>query len=415
MYRKIHFRHPVFPKFIKIVEINDQKLIEIIRRKVKLNQPYAGIFVKKNDENTDEVVKNMEDIYPVGTFAQIVELQDLGTRVRMVLMAHRRIRINDLVMEEPEPVPIRTSDDGVGVVDEEVRVKQDAPSTTDDKLFLGSTENVTHKEYETTEEIKAMTQEVIKTIRDIIALNPLYRDSLQQMLQFGQRVVDNPVYLSDLGAALTGGETEELMAVLETLDIPTRLMLSLKLLKKDYEMSKLQQKIGKEVEDKVKATQRKYMLNEQLKTIKKELGMEKDDTETIIDKYTKRLEGLTVPGAARSVIDEEINKLRFLDAHSSEFSVTRNYLDWLTIIPWGQQSQENLDLKRAGQVLDEDHYGLEDVKKRILEFIAVSHLKGSVQGKIICLSGPPGVGKTSIAKSIARSLDREFFRFSVGG
>ena len=415
MYRKIHFRHPVFPKFIKIVEINDQKLIEIIRRKVKLNQPYAGIFVKKSDENTDEVVKNMEDIYPVGTFAQIVELQDLGTRVRMVLMAHRRIRINDLVMEEPEPVPIRTSDDGVGVVDEEVRVKQDAPSTTDDKLFLGSTENVTHKEYETTEEIKAMTQEVIKTIRDIIALNPLYRDSLQQMLQFGQRVVDNPVYLSDLGAALTGGETEELMAVLETLDIPTRLMLSLKLLKKDYEMSKLQQKIGKEVEDKVKATQRKYMLNEQLKTIKKELGMEKDDTETIIDKYTKRLEGLTVPGAARSVIDEEINKLRFLDAHSSEFSVTRNYLDWLTIIPWGQQSQENLDLKRAGQVLDEDHYGLEDVKKRILEFIAVSHLKGSVQGKIICLSGPPGVGKTSIAKSIARSLDREFFRFSVGG
>ena len=415
MSRKIHFRHPVFPKFIKIVEINDQKLIEIIRRKVKLNQPYAGIFVKKNDENTDEVVKNMEDIYPVGTFAQIVELQDLGTRVRMVLMAHRRIRINDLVMEEPEPVPIRTSDDGVGVVDEEVRVKQDAPSTTDDKLFLGSTENVTHKEYETTEEIKAMTQEVIKTIRDIIALNPLYRDSLQQMLQFGQRVVDNPVYLSDLGAALTGGETEELMAVLETLDIPTRLMLSLKLLKKDYEMSKLQQKIGKEVEDKVKATQRKYMLNEQLKTIKKELGMEKDDTETIIDKYTKRLEGLNVPEAARSVIDEEINKLRFLDAHSSEFSVTRNYLDWLTIIPWGQQSQENLDLKRAGQVLDEDHYGLEDVKKRILEFIAVSHLKGSVQGKIICLSGPPGVGKTSIAKSIARSLDREFFRFSVGG
>ena len=415
MSRKIYFRHPVFPKFIKIVEINDQKLIEIIRRKVKLNQPYAGIFVKKSDENTDEVVKNMEDIYPVGTFAQIVELQDLGTRVRMVLMAHRRIRINDLVMEEPEPVPIRTSDDGVGVVDEEVRVKQDAPSTTDDKLFLGSTENVTHKEYETTEEIKAMTQEVIKTIRDIIALNPLYRDSLQQMLQFGQRVVDNPVYLSDLGAALTGGETEELMAVLETLDIPTRLMLSLKLLKKDYEMSKLQQKIGKEVEDKVKATQRKYMLNEQLKTIKKELGMEKDDTETIIDKYTKRLEGLTVPEAARSVIDEEINKLRFLDAHSSEFSVTRNYLDWLTIIPWGQQSQENLDLKRAGQVLDEDHYGLEDVKKRILEFIAVSHLKGSVQGKIICLSGPPGVGKTSIAKSIARSLDREFFRFSVGG
>ena len=220
---------------------------------------------------------------------------------------------------------------------------------------------------------------------------------------------------SDLGAALTGGETTELMAVIEEKDVPNRLMLSLNLLKKEYELSKLQQKIGKEVEEKVKVTQRKYMLGEQLKVIKKELGMEKDDTETIIEKYMKRLEELTVPEAAKTVIDEEINKLRFLDAHSSEFSVTRNYLDWLTVIPWGIASEENLDLQKARTVLDDDHYGLDDVKKRILEFIAVSQLKGSVQGKIICLAGPPGVGKTSIAKSIANSLNRNFFRFSVGG
>merc|ERR1719447_1575626 len=260
-----------------------------------------------------------------------------------------------------------------------------------------------------------MTQEVIKTIRDIIALNPLYRDSLQQMLQFGQRVVDNPVYLSDLGAALTGGETEELMKVIEEQDIPTRLMLSLKLLKKEYELSKLQQKIRKDVEEKVKSVQRKYMLMEQLKVIKKELGMEKDDTETIIEKYQKRLESLTVPEVAKEVIDEEINKLRFLDSHSSEFSVTRNYLDWLTCLPWGLASEENLALDTAKEVLDDDHYGLDDVKKRILEFIAVSQLKGSTQGKILCFVGPPGVGKTSIAKSIARALDRKYYRFSVGG
>merc|ERR1719187_955311 len=260
-----------------------------------------------------------------------------------------------------------------------------------------------------------MTQEVIKTIRDIIALNPLYRDSLQQMLQFGQRVVDNPVYLSDLGAALTGGETQELMAVLEEPDVPARLMLALKLLKKEYELSKLQQKIGKEVEDKVKSVQRKYMLMEQLKVIKKELGMEKDDTDTIVEKYMARLEELTVPDAIKTVIDEEIQKLRFLDSHSSEFSVTRNYLDWLTTIPWGLASTENMDLKEAAKILDEDHYGLDDVKKRILEFIAVSQLKGSVQGKIVCLAGPPGVGKTSVAKSIARALNRKYYRFSVGG
>ena len=186
-------------------------------------------------------------------------------------------------------------------------------------------------------------------------------------------------------------------------------------MKKEFELSKLQHKIGKEVEDKVKNVQRKYLLQEQLKVIRKELGMEKDDAESIIEKYTKRMEGMTVPSQIQEVIDEEISKIRFLDNHSSEFNVTRNYLDWLTTIPWGISSKENLDIKKAQSILEEDHYGLEDVKKRILEFIAVSLLKGSVQGKIVCLCGPPGVGKTSIAKSIARSLDREFFRFSVGG
>jgi len=385
-------RHPVFPKFIKIIEITDSRLMDIVRRKVKLNQPYAGIFVKKNDDNNSEVVNDMQEVYPIGTFAQIHELQDLGTKIRMVLMAHRRIRLLTQVEEDLKP--------------------DEAPPLG---ILVAETENVTHNTFETTEEVKAMTQEVIKTIRDIIALNPLYRDSLQQMLQFGQRVVDNPVYLSDLGAALTGGETQELMAVLEEPDVPARLMLALKLLKKEYELSKLQQKIGKEVEDKVKSVQRKYMLMEQLKVIKKELGMEKDDTDTIVEKYMARLEQLTVPDAIKTVIDEEIQKLRFLDSHSSEFSVTRNYLDWLTTIPWGLASTENMDLKEAAKILDEDHYGLDDVKKRILEFIAVSQLKGSVQGKIVCLAGPPGVGKTSVAKSIARALNRKYYRFSVGG
>jgi len=341
----------------------------------------------------------------------------------MVLMAHRRIllteqHVDESLVETPAVEVVEGEEKPeVQVSSEEMEAREALKKAKLDKepLLIGKTENVEPKDYTTTEEVKAMTQEVIKTIRDIIALNPLYRDSLQQMLQFGQRVVDNPVYLSDLGAALTGGETEELMKVIEEQDIPTRLMLSLKLLKKEYELSKLQQKIGKDVEEKVKSVQRKYMLMEQLKVIKKELGMEKDDTETIIEKYQKRLESLTVPEVAKEVIDEEINKLRFLDSHSSEFSVTRNYLDWLTCLPWGLASEENLALDTAKEVLDDDHYGLDDVKKRILEFIAVSQLKGSTQGKIICLSGPPGVGKTSIAKSIARALNREFFRFSVGG
>ncbi len=127
------------------------------------------------------------------------------------------------------------------------------------------------------------------------------------------------------------------------------------------------------------------------------------------------MKDMTIPASAKDVIDEELAKLRFLDHHSSEFNVTRNYLDWLTTIPWGLSSVENLDLTRANDILEAEHYGLEDVKKRILEFVAVSKLKGSTHGKIICLSGPPGVGKTSVARSIANALNRKFFRFSVGG
>ncbi|XP_010149530.1 PREDICTED: lon protease homolog, mitochondrial-like, partial [Eurypyga helias] len=169
------------------------------------------------------------------------------------------------------------------------------------------------------------------------------------------------------------------------------------------------------VEEKIKQTHRKYLLQEQLKIIKKELGLEKEDKDAIEEKFRERLKELVVPKHVMDVIDEELNKLGLLDNHSSEFNVTRNYLDWLTSIPWGKCSEENLELTRAQAVLEEDHYGMDDVKKRILEFIAVSQLRGSTQGKILCFYGPPGVGKTSIARSIARALNREYFRFSVGG
>uniref|UniRef100_A0A0K2T6K6 Lon protease homolog, mitochondrial n=1 Tax=Lepeophtheirus salmonis TaxID=72036 RepID=A0A0K2T6K6_LEPSM len=383
-------RSPVFPKFVKILEVTEPKLMDLLRRKVKLNQPYVGIFVKKEDDSMRETIRSMDEVYHVGTFGQIMELQDLGERLRMVLMAHRRIKIMGSHNEDPEVT---------------------------DQILCVDTINMEAEPFETNDEVKALTQEVIKTIRDIIALNPLYRESLQQMLSIGQRVVDNPIYLSDLGAALTGGggETYELQEVMEELNIPKRLSLTLGLLKKEYELSKLQQKIGKEVEEKVKSVQRKYMLQEQLKVIRKELGMEKDDAESIEEKYTARMADMTIPTAIKDVIDEELAKLKFLDNNSSEFNVTRNYLDWLTTIPWGISSEENLDIEKARSILEMDHYGLDDVKKRILEFIAVSQLKGSCQGKIICLFGPPGVGKTSIAKSIARALSRQFFRFSVGG
>ncbi|KAM7325876.1 hypothetical protein ACRRTK_014354 [Alexandromys fortis] len=423
-------RNPVFPRFIKIVEVKNKKLVELLRRKVRLAQPYVGVFLKRDDNNESDVVESLDEIYHTGTFAQIHEMQDLGDKLRMIVTGHRRIHISRQLEVEPEgPEPEsenkqksrRKLKRGKKEAEDESAAKPqlellpEASIDTPKEVLMVEVENVAHEDFQVTEEVKALTAEIVKTIRDIIALNPLYRESVLQMMQAGQRVVDNPIYLSDMGAALTGAESHELQDVLEETNILKRLYKALSLLKKEFELSKLQQRLGREVEEKIKQTHRKYLLQEQLKIIKKELGLEKDDKDAIEEKFRERLKELMVPKHVMDVVDEELSKLALLDNHSSEFNVTRNYLDWLTSIPWGRQSDENLDLGRAQAVLEEDHYGMEDVKKRVLEFIAVSQLRGSTQGKILCFHGPPGVGKTSIARSIARALGREYFRFSVGG
>ncbi|KAM4052265.1 lon protease homolog, mitochondrial isoform 2-T2 [Anomaloglossus baeobatrachus] len=385
-------RNPVFPRFVKILEVKNPNLVALLRRKVRLTQPYAGVFLKRDDNNESDSIGSLDEIYHTGTFVQIHEMQDMDDKLRMIVMGHRRIHISrQLDVESDES---KTEEKAEGKkrrkhstsrhVNEKEKSEQIVldPKVTPEVLMV-EVDNVTHEEFQITEEVKALTAEIVKTIRDIIALNPLYRESVMQMMQAGQRVVDNPIYLSDMGAALTGANSQELQDVLEETNIPKRLYKSLSLLKKEYELSKLQQRLGREVEEKIKQTHRKYLLQEQLKIIKKELGLEKEDKDAIEEKFRE--------------------------------SVTRNYLDWLTSIPWGKYSHENLDLRRAEEVLEEDHYGMEDVKKRILEFIAVSQLRRSTQGKILCFYGPPGVGKTSIARSIAHALNREYFRFSVGG
>lgn len=438
-------RNPVFPRFIKMIEISDPALIQLIKQKVRLNQPYAGVFMKKDDNHEGDTVATLDQIYNVGTFVQIHEVQDIGNRLRLIVMGHRRIRANKVLGEDSiveneltgprringrrrnrrngngrlAEIPKQNTATGTKITSTEPPMVNGAvdiaPDVKAGKVLMVEVENVINEPFETTEEVKAVTQEIIKTIRDIIAMNPLYRESIKQVIHSGHQVVDNPVYLSDLSAALTAGESSDLQSILEEQSIPKRLYLALSLLKKEFELTKLQQKIGREVEDKVKQQHRKYMLQEQLKVIKKELGLEKEDKDAIEEKCRQKMKELKMPEQVTKVMEEELSKLSFLDNHSSEFSVTRNYLQWLISLPWGKFSEENLDIKRAEQALEEDHYGMDDVKKRILEFIAVSQLKGSTQGKILCFYGPPGVGKTSIARSIAKALNREYFRFSVGG
>lgn len=379
-------RNPVFPNFVKLLEISNPSLLELVRRKVKLSQPYAGVFLKRDENNDKEVVESLDDIHKVGTFVQIHEIEDMGDRIRMIVMAHRRIEILRQIIDNESS-----------------------------KVLLVKVENFEHYPYEQTDEFKAVLSECIQTIRDLTSLNPLYRESIAQLLNTGVKLVDNHIYMADLGASLTTASASELQQVLAEKDIQKRLYLTLNLLKKEHELTKLQTKIRMEVEEKIKQQQRKYLLHEQLKVIKKELGIEKEDKDAIEEKFRARIKDLQVPQVVMNVINEELGKLSVLDNHSSEFNVTRSYLDWLTCLPWGKYTEENLNLEPAEAILNEDHYGMHDIKERILEFIAITQLKGSAQGKILCFHGPPGVGKTSIARSIARALNRQFYRFSVGG
>ena len=214
---------------------------------------------------------------------------------------------------------------------------------------------------------------------------------------------------------MTTASGEELQEVLATRSIRKRIEQVLILLKREIEISKLKTQISKRIEDRMSKQQREFFLKEQLKEIKQELGLSKGDAQTEVERFQERLAALTLTEEAGERVDEELGKLKLLDPSSPEFNVVRAYLDWLTVLPWGVYTEDSYDLKRASSILDEDHYGLTDVKDRILELISVGIIKGDLAGSIILLVGPPGVGKTSIGRSIARALGRKFYRFSLGG
>ncbi|MBV5311564.1 endopeptidase La [Chromatium okenii] len=262
-------------------------------------------------------------------------------------------------------------------------------------------------------DVKAYAMAVINTIKELLPLNPLYVEELRMFLdRFGP---DDPSHLSDFAASLTTSTKDQLQEVLEILPLLPRMEKVLVLLNNELELARAQQKIRRTVEDKMQKQQREFFLREQLKAIQKELGIAKDDRTAEIDKFRLRLKELTLTEQAQKRVEEELEKMGMLETGSPEYAVTRNYLDWITLLPWGKHSKDKLDLKRARRVLDHDHYGLEDVKLRILEFLAVGIHKGEIAGSIILLVGPPGVGKTSIGRSIADALGRRFYRFSVGG
>ncbi|MDV3438570.1 endopeptidase La [Pseudomonas otitidis] len=263
------------------------------------------------------------------------------------------------------------------------------------------------------DEVKAYGMALINAIKELLPLNPLYSEELKNYLN--RFSPNDPSPLTDFAAALTTAPATDLQEVLDTIPVLKRMEKVLPMLRKEVEVARLQSELSAEVNRKIGKHQREFFLKEQLKLIQQELGITKDDRSADAEQFRQRLEGKTLPEQAKKRIDEELNKLSILETGSPEYAVTRNYLDWATALPWGVYGKDRLDLKHARQVLDRHHAGLDDIKNRILEFLAVGAFKGEIAGSIVLLVGPPGVGKTSIGKSIAESLGRPFYRFSVGG
>lgn len=445
-------KRPLFPGFYKAITIKDPNVSAAIQDMIKRGQPYVGAFLFK-DENADEdVIRDPADVYDTGVFAQITSafpVHGEQNSLTAILYPHRRIKLSTLIPPAtpeqkktepepdsvPDPIPLKPEEDtpqekkGDVVASFEegaVANKSDqAPERYEPTSFLRkypvslvNVENLVEEPFEPKSPvIRAVTNEIVNVFKEVATMNSLFRDQIStfSMSQSTGNVTAEPAKLADFAAAVSAGEPAELQEVLSSLNVEDRMQKALVVLKKELMNAQLQSKITKDVEQKITKRQREYWLMEQMKGIRRELGIESDGKDKLVEKFKEKADKLAMPDAARKVFDDEVNKLAHLEPAASEFNVTRNYLDWLTQIPWGQRSAENFGIQHAMEVLDEDHYGLKDVKDRILEFIAVGKLRGTVEGKILCFVGPPGVGKTSIGKSIARALNRQYYRFSVGG
>lgn len=381
------FTRPHFPKIIAPIVIHDPAACKAFASLRDTGLRHVGLFLHKQAgidllPHDNYPFNDPEQLHKVGVLAEVIRLTPRQKGVELTFLCHHRIKWHSVVSSDP-------------LLTLATQPIHEPPADLSNDL------------------IKAYSLSIIETMKELLRLGSFYKEQLELLLESVD--VNNPYHLADLGACLTTADPASLQDVLEQTDIAERLRLTLELLKKDLETTRVSRRIHKQIEENVSKSQRKYFLTEQMKQIKRELGMEKDEKETLLNKFRSRLEQKLVPEHVSGVINDEMDKLASLEPSSSEYSVTRNYLDWLTELPWGVYSEDSLDINRAETVLDEMHYGLKDVKERILEFIAVSGLRGNVQGKIILLSGPPGVGKTSIGKSIAKALNREFYRFSVGG
>ncbi|MFQ5660831.1 MAG: endopeptidase La [Gammaproteobacteria bacterium] len=368
---------PFFPAQTLPIVTNEKFWLETIERVGQTPHKLVGICRATQEPGS---IPEPEDFCIVGTVSRIHHAQRVAEKVQFIAEGIRRFRVMRWISNKAPYL---------------VQVEYPEPSM------------------QASDKIKAYTHAIINTIKELLPLNPLFKEQLRVFLdRFNP---DDASPLTDFAAVLTSADGSQLQEILETVPLPGRMEKVLVLLRKEVELAGLQEQIRQKVDEQMGNQQKEFFLRQQLKAIQKELGISKDDKTVEQERFQERMRDLDIPEAVQKRIDEELQKFSFLELGSPEYAVTRNYLDAITALPWGKYSEDILDLQRARKILDRDHDSLDDVKQRIIEFLAVGVQKGEIAGAILLLIGPPGVGKTSIGHSIAETLGREFYRFSLGG
>ncbi|MEA1899989.1 MAG: endopeptidase La [Thermodesulfobacteriota bacterium] len=369
------FDATLFPKMVVPVVIMQRESIQLVDEAMSKDRT-IGLILSKNSEVKSKYTP--DDLYKFGTTALILKMaKNEDNRAQLLVQGLGRFKVKDFIKGKP--------------------------------YLQARVENLQDIETKS-KEIDALMANLIGLFTKVVEFSPGLSPDILSMA----KSIQVPGILADMITSIINLTLEEKQKVLETLDIKKRLQEVTRLVNYQLEILKLGNKIQSQVKGDMDKKQREYYLRQQMEAIKEELG-EKDETSVEIEEYKAKIKEKNLPKEALKEAEREIDRLSRMHPSSSEYTVASTYLDWLTSLPWNESTKDKLDIKKVRKILDNDHYGLKKPKKRIIEFLAVRKLKPESKGPILCLAGPPGTGKTSLGRSIARALGRKFHRISLGG
>ncbi len=365
---------PIFPGIFTPLMINSADDVKVVEEAYE-NEGFIGIVMLKGEADSPTI----DDLHKVGTVARIIKKVNLP-------------------------------DGGINIFISTVKRFKIRKALHNSSPMAAAVEYLEDEEADTFE-VKALTRALISEMKEVSENNPLFSEEMR----LNMVNIDNPGKIADFIASILNVDKDEQQKILETVNVRQRMEQVLVFIKKEQELLRVQKKIQNELNDRIEKNQREYFLREEMKSIQEELGETPDGNETDYQKFKKKIEELAFEGEIKETVESELSKLSMMEPNSSEWVVTRNYLELITQLPWKVPAVDDYDLSRAKKILEEDHFGLDDVKKRIVEYLAVRKMKKDAKGSILLLVGPPGVGKTSVGKSIANAMNKPFYRFSVGG